>query len=90
VAESLTASRFSALKGLQIVTLGKRALRPPTRVGIDIKFAPLPAVQSRLLKTHSRPRERKAATTTNSSLFTPTSLFIPIRGWGAGEGAGGG
>ncbi len=51
MAERLTASRFSALKGLQMVARGKGAQRPPPRVWIDIKFAPLPAVQSRLLKT---------------------------------------
>jgi hypothetical protein len=44
VAESLTASRFSALKGLQMIARGKGAQRPPPRVWIDIKFAPLPAV----------------------------------------------
>jgi hypothetical protein len=51
MAERLTASRFSALKGLQMVARGKGAQRPPPRVWIDTKFAPLPAVQSRLVKT---------------------------------------
>ena len=51
MAERLTASRFSALKGLQMVARGKGAQRPPPRVWIDTKFSPLPAVQSRLLKT---------------------------------------